>query len=146
MVLPVPSPPNLVGIAAGNDVHFKNCFSYLIWSYSIHEYNTLIPRGINEYYWLTVLDDLRACTSAGSCKICCIGYVDKLSRVKLLTWFYCWSQPEGEFRNAHCLFRMSAPRFRRIRCLSFWKQLGKYAVKSLPGSNWEVGFFLFPLS
>ena len=73
--------------------------------------------------------------------------VDKLLPGRSKGQFYCWSGPRGGGgQHAHQFFyasgRMSvALRCNLIRSCILRQQLGKHAVKPLPGKNWVMGIF-----
>lgn len=64
-----------------------------------------------------------------------------------MTWFYHWSKYEAEDGgSAHQLARLweGVQSELRIVLIKSWtpsQQFGKYAVKLLPGEDWEMGIF-----
>ena len=80
-----------------------------------------------------------------------VGTLDVCAREMLATWFYCWSEPEGEgWGCVHWLpqapgrITASIPRRMPIRSWTFRQQLVKYVVNLLQRKTGRQAFFPVP--
>jgi len=64
------------------------------------------------------------------------------SREKLETWFYCWSEPEGEWKCPPALWALGMIEISTWMCAGYKLDPHvQHAVKPFPGNDWEMGVF-----